>query len=63
MKTAITLSVLMVASVLWLLVMGSFITWRNAFREFGGGYWLRLTVAMVALVWVVYGVSLTGGLL
>ncbi|EGD2341279.1 hypothetical protein KQK93_001290 [Salmonella enterica] len=63
MKTAITLSVLMVASVLWLLVMGSFITWRNALREFGGGYWLRLTVAMVALVWVVYGVSLTGGLL
>lgn len=63
MKTAITLSVLMVASVLWLLVMGSFITWRNELREFGVGYWLRLTVAMVALVWVVYGVSLTGGLL
>ncbi|EDZ4045824.1 hypothetical protein N7628_003080 [Salmonella enterica] len=59
MKTAITLSVLMVASVLWLLVMGSFITWRNALREFG----VRLTVAMVALAWVVYGVSLTGGLL
>ncbi|ECA5645303.1 hypothetical protein EL806_24385 [Salmonella enterica subsp. enterica serovar Saintpaul] len=63
MKTAITLSVLMVASVLWLLVVGSFIIWRNALREFGVGYWLRLTVAMVALVWVVYGVSLTGGLL
>ncbi|EJG5922203.1 hypothetical protein NAE50_000533 [Salmonella enterica] len=63
MKTAITLSVLMVASVLWLLVMGSFITWCNALREFGVGYWLRLTVALVVLVWVVCGIAWLGELL
>ncbi|EGN3249338.1 hypothetical protein IH097_004168 [Salmonella enterica] len=60
MKTAITLSVLMVASVLWLLVMGSFITWRNALREFGVGYWLRFTVALVAFVWIVCGIAWLG---
>ncbi|EKA6139469.1 hypothetical protein OL052_001044 [Salmonella enterica] len=60
MKTAITLSVLMVASVLWLLVMGSFVTWRNTLREFGYGYWLRLTVGLIAFVWIIYGISLLG---
>ncbi|ECC3214092.1 hypothetical protein S460_23555 [Salmonella enterica subsp. diarizonae] len=63
MKTAITLSVLMVASVLWLLVMGSFITWRNALWEFGVGYWLRLTVVLVVLMWVICGIAWLGGLL
>ncbi|EBX1969197.1 hypothetical protein JS958_001337 [Salmonella enterica subsp. enterica serovar Infantis] len=63
MKTAVILSVLMVASVLWLLVMGSFITWRNALREFGVGYWLRLTVALVVLMWVICGIAWLGDLL
>ncbi|EAQ4448917.1 hypothetical protein FAN38_10850 [Salmonella enterica] len=57
MKDAVWLSVIMVVVVVAVMGVGLFAAWRNVLREFGYGYWLRLTVAMVALVWVIYGIS------
>ncbi|EGB0327223.1 hypothetical protein H6W05_003552 [Salmonella enterica] len=60
MKDAVWLSVIVVIVVVTVLGLGSFATWRNALREFGYGYWLRLTVGLIVLVWIIYGISLLG---
>ncbi|EEP9439789.1 hypothetical protein HCO87_004712 [Salmonella enterica subsp. enterica serovar Reading] len=60
MKFIIVSSVSYVVAVLAFIGFLSFVMWRNAFREFGYGYWLRLTVGLIALVWIIYGISLLG---
>ncbi|ENH8583583.1 hypothetical protein ABWS22_000767 [Salmonella enterica subsp. enterica serovar Braenderup] len=60
MKDAVWLSVIMVIVVVAVLGVGSFATWMNPLRKFGYGYWLRLTVGLIALVWIIYGISLSG---
>lgn len=55
MKFIIIASVSYVVGVLAFTGFLSFVMWRNAFREFGYGYWLRMTVGVVALMWIVYG--------
>lgn len=60
MKDAVWLSVIVVIVIVAVLGVGSFATWRNTLREFGYGYWLRLTIGLIALVWIIYGISLLG---
>ncbi|EHQ1784538.1 hypothetical protein JY197_004507 [Salmonella enterica subsp. enterica serovar Oranienburg] len=60
MKFIIISSVSYVVAVLAFIGFLSFVMWRNAFREFGYGYWLRLTVGVVALMWIVYGLYWLG---
>ncbi|ECW2671821.1 hypothetical protein F3X92_16010 [Salmonella enterica] len=60
MKDAVWLSVIVVIVIVAVMGVGSFATWRNTLREFGYGYRLRLTVGLIALVWIIYGISLLG---
>ncbi|HIB1367994.1 TPA: hypothetical protein ACWV4M_004379 [Salmonella enterica subsp. enterica serovar Muenchen] len=60
MKDTVWLSVIVVIVMVAVLGVGSFATWRNTLQEFGYGYWLRLTVGLIALVWIIYGISLLG---
>ncbi|EFS4423046.1 hypothetical protein HXR37_001404 [Salmonella enterica] len=60
MKFIIIASVSYVVGVLAFIGFLSFVMWRNAFREFGYGYWFRVTVGVVALMWIVYGLYWLG---
>ncbi|EGG3068924.1 hypothetical protein MOR33_003140 [Salmonella enterica] len=60
MKFIIISSVSYVVAVLAFIGFLSFVMWRNAFREFGYGYWLRMIVGVVALMWVFYGLYWLG---
>ncbi|ELK2377701.1 hypothetical protein RU030_002464 [Salmonella enterica] len=60
MKFIIISSVSYVVCVLVFIGFLSFVMWRNAFREFGYGYWLRMIVGVVALMWIFYGLYWLG---
>ncbi|HAG0017651.1 TPA: hypothetical protein G8O67_005042 [Salmonella enterica] len=60
MKFIIIASVSYVVGVLAFTGFLSFVMWHNAFREFGYGYWLRMTVSVVALMWIFYGLYWLG---